>query len=439
MSIRKFHIRTFGCQMNVHDSEQMAQILSNAGYVETDEVDRADVVIVNTCSVREKAAQKAYSQLGRLKGLREKRPGLVIGVAGCLAQEHGAGFFRRAPYLDLVLGTHNIHRLPEMIEEITNTGSRVVDTSFRESVRSLGIRTLPPDGNVSAYVTIMQGCNNFCSYCIVPYVRGREESRTSGDIVDEVRFLTDNGIREVTLLGQNVNSYGNTLTRDADFPALLRMVSKIEGIDRLRFTTSHPKDLSERVAGCFADLDNLCEHIHLPVQSGSDYVLKRMKRGYTSGEYLKKIDILRNACPDITITSDIIVGFPGETDSDFQKTIDLMKEVRFDNVFSFKYSDRSGTASEEYDGKVEEGVKSERLYELQALQENHSLEKNRWLEGMVTDVLIEGVSKNSDADVTGRTRGNKIVNLAGNTSLRGKTVRVRIAHAYTHSLRGEMI
>jgi len=425
--------------MNVHDSEQMAQILSDAGYVKTDKADRADVIIVNTCSVREKAAQKAYSQLGRLKKLREKRPGLVIGVAGCLAQEHGAGFFRRAPYLDLVLGTHNIHRLPGIIEEINNAGSRVVDTSFRESVRSLGIRTLPPDGDVSAYVTIMQGCNNFCSYCIVPYVRGREESRASGEIVDEIRFLADNGIREVTLLGQNVNSYGSTLSGDTSFPALLRMIGKIEGIDRIRFTTSHPKDLSEELAVCFADLDNLCEHIHLPVQSGSDHVLKRMKRGYTAGEYLKKIDMLRNACPDITITSDIIVGFPGEKDSDFQKTIDLMKEVRFDNTFSFKYSDRHGTASEGYDGKVEEGVKGERLSELQLLQESHSLEKNRGLEGTVKDVLIEGVSKNNDTDVTGRTRGNKIVNLAGDTGLTGKTVRVRIAQAYVHSLRGEII
>ncbi len=439
MSARKFHIHTFGCQMNVHDSEQMAQILSDAGYVKTDEADKADIIIVNTCSVREKAAQKAYSRLGRLKRLREKMSDHVIVVTGCLAQEHGVGFFRRAPYLDLVLGTHNIHRLPEMLEEVSSTGSQVVDTSFHKSVKSLGIRTLPPDGNVSAYVTIMQGCNNFCSYCIVPYVRGREESRAGGDILDEIRFLADNGIREVTLLGQNVNSYGSTLSGDTDFPALLRMVSKIDGIDRIRFTTSHPKDLSERLAGCFADLGNLCEHIHLPVQSGSDHVLKRMKRGYTVEEYLKKIKMLKSMCPNISITSDIIVGFPGERNSDFQKTIDLMKEVRFDNVFSFKYSDRRGTASEGYDGKVEEEVKSERLRVLQAIQESHSLEKNRGLEGIVEDVLIEGVSKNNDADIAGRTRGNKIVNLAGDTGLTGRTVRVRIVQAHTYSLRGEMV
>ena len=425
--------------MNVHDSQQMAQILSGAGYVETDEAGRADIIIINTCSVREKAAQKVYSHLGRLKRLKQENPGLIMGVAGCLAQEHGTGFFRRFPYLDFVLGTHNLHHFPGMIEKISNTRSRIADTSFHRSVRSLGIRTLPPDGDVSAYVTIMQGCNNFCSYCIVPYVRGREESRASGDIVDEIRFLADNDIREVTLLGQNVNSYGSTLPGDTDFPALLRMVSKIDGIDRIRFTTSHPKDLSEDLACCFADLDKLCEHIHLPVQSGSDHVLKRMKRGYTVGEYLKKIGMLRNACPDITITSDIIVGFPGESGSDFQKTIDLMKEVRFDNTFSFKYSDRRGTASEGYDEKVEEEIRSKRLSELQALQESHSLEKNRSLEGIVEDVLIGGVSKNNGADITGRTRGNKIVNLAGDAGLVGRTVRVKIVQAYTHSLRGEML
>jgi len=425
--------------MNVHDSRQMAQILSDAGYVETDEADTADIIIVNTCSVREKAAQKAYSQLGRLKRLRKKRPGLIIAVAGCLAQEHGAGFFRKAPYLDLVVGTHNIHRLPAMLEEISSTRSPGVDTSFHDSIRSLGIRTLPPEGEVSAYVTIMQGCNNFCSYCIVPYVRGREESRTSGDILDEIRFLADNGVREITLLGQNVNSYGSTLSGNTDFPALLREIHKIQGIERIRFTTSHPKDLSERLADCFTDLDTLCEHIHLPVQSGSDDVLKKMKRGYTAGEYLKKIEMLKRANPDISITSDIIVGFPGETDSDFQKTIDLMKEVRFDNTFSFKYSDRDGTASKEYDKKVEETIKSKRLTELQALQESHSIEKNRSLEGSAEDVLIEGISKNSSADVTGRTRSNKIVNLAGNADLSGETVHVKIVQAYMHSLRGELI
>ncbi len=425
--------------MNVHDSQQMAQLLSDAGYTATDDAGRADIIIINTCSVREKAAQKVYSQLGRLKKLKRMRPGLIMGVAGCLAQEHGTEFFRRFGYLDLVLGTHNIHRLPEMIKEITNTQSRIVETAFHESVRSLGIRTLPPGGDVSAYVTIMQGCNNFCSYCIVPYVRGREESRDSVDIIDEIKLLADSGIREVTLLGQNVNSYGKTCDGEIDFPTLLRRINDIEGIERIRFTTSHPKDLSDDLVRCFADLDKLCEHIHLPVQSGSDYVLKEMKRGYTAEDYLVKIGMLKDVCPDISITSDIIVGFPGEGDDDFEKTIDLMKEVRFDNTFSFKYCDRRGTASELYEGKVEEKIKGDRLSTLQALQEQHSLESNRSLKGKVEDVLIEGVSTNNEADITGRTRGNKIVNLPGGADLIGRTVRVRIVRAYTHSLRGEMV
>ena len=439
MSAGTFYIHTFGCQMNVHDSEQMAHLLGEAGYVEAGEAAGADIIIINTCSVREKAAQKAYSHLGRLKRLKKKNPSLIMGVTGCLAQELGGGLFRKAPYLDLVIGTHNIHRLVEMIAEIKDRGTQLVDTSFHRSVRSLGVLALPSPESVSAFVTIMQGCNNFCSYCIVPYVRGREESRRSADIADEIRFLAGNGIREVTLLGQNVNSYGSGLSEKINFPALLRMIDGMGGIDRIRFTTSHPKDLSGDLAACFADLDTVCEHIHLPVQSGSDYVLEKMKRGYTVGEYLEKVDMLRDASPDISITSDMIVGFPGEKESDFQKTIDLMEKVRFDNIFSFRYCDRRGTASEGYSGKVAETIKQERLARLQLLQEEHSLEKNGSLEGRVEDVLVEGVSKNDNADVTGRTRGNKIVNFAGGTDLIGRTVRVRIVRAHMHSLRGEVL
>ncbi|TFG93488.1 MAG: tRNA (N6-isopentenyl adenosine(37)-C2)-methylthiotransferase MiaB [Syntrophobacterales bacterium] len=439
MSTGTFYIHTFGCQMNVHDSEQMARILGEAGYVKTGEAGRADIIIINTCSVREKSAQKVYSQLGRLKKLKQENQDLILGVAGCLAQEQGARFFRKVPYLDLVIGTHNIHRLVKIIEGIKDRRSQIVDTSFHRSVPSLGIITLPPPGSVSAFVTIMQGCNNFCSYCIVPYVRGREESRQSADIIDEIRFLAENGIREVTLLGQNVNSYGATLSGGIDFPELLGMINEIDGVDRIRFTTSHPKDLSGDLAACFADLDKVCEHIHLPVQSGSDYVLKKMKRGYTVGEYLEKVDMLRDASPDISITSDMIVGFPGEKESDFQKTIDLMGKVRFDNTFSFRYCDRHGTASEAYDGKVEETVARERLSRLQSLQERHSLEKNRYFEGSVEDVLVEGGSKNDASDITGRTRGNKIVNFAGGTDLIGKTVRVKIVRAHIHSLRGDLL
>jgi len=439
MSSGTFYIHTFGCQMNVHDSEQMGQLLCDEGYVRVDEAAGADIIIINTCSVREKAAQKAYSELGRLKRFKRRNPDLIMGVAGCLAQELGNGFFRKAPYLDFVLGTHNLHRLARIVGSVRDRRSRVADTSFHQPVRSLGIRTLPSGGRISAFVTIMQGCNNFCSYCIVPYVRGREESRQSIDILDEIGFLAENGIREVTLLGQNVNSYGSGLSEGIDFPALLRMINGTEGIERIRFTTSHPKDLSDDLAACFAGLDKVCEHIHLPVQAGSDYVLKKMKRGYTVGEYLKKVGMVRDACPEISITSDIIVGFPGEKEHDFQKTIDLMEEVRFDNTFSFRYCDRSGTASEGYDEKVAEEIKRERLSLIQSLQERHTFEKNRTMEGRVEDVLVEGFSKGSSVDVTGRTRGNKIVNLTGDETLAGKTVRVKIVRAHMHSLRGEML
>ncbi len=423
--------------MNVHDSEQMGQLLCEAGYVEADEALGADIIIVNTCSVREKAAQKAYSQLGRFKKLKKEKQDLILGVVGCLAQEHGSEFFRRAPYLDFVIGTHNVHRAPQIIEAVRREKARISETSFQPSVQSLGIRVLPPDGRVSAFVTIMQGCNNFCSYCIVPYVRGREESRESADIVDEIRFLAVGGVKEVVLLGQNVNSYSGGGVRNVGFPTLLRMIDDIEGIERIRFTTSHPKDLSSDLAACFADLDKLWGHIHLPVQPGSDYVLKKMKRGYTVESYLEKIVMLRDACPDISITSDIIVGFPGETEGDFQKTIDLMKEVRFDSTFSFRYCDRRGTASEGFQGKVPEAVKQERLSRLQLLQREHSLEKNRSLKGRVVGVLVEGGSKSGGNDVTGRTRGNRIVNFAGRTDMIGRTVRVKIVRAYMHSLRGE--
>lgn len=439
MSSETFYIHTFGCQMNVHDAEQMGQLLKDAGYEKIGAADGADIIIVNTCSVREKAAQKAYSHLGRLKKLKKQRPGLIMGVAGCLAQEHEREFFRRAPYLDFVLGTHNIHHLPRIIEEIRSGTARIVDTSFHSSIRSLGIRVLPSVGTVSAFVTIMQGCNNFCSYCIVPYVRGREESRESADIRDEICFLAGGGVKEVVLLGQNVNSYGHGLANNVDFPTLLRMINDIEGIERIRFTTSHPKDLSDTLASCFADLDKVCGHIHLPVQSGSDYVLKKMKRGYTVEEYLRKVGMLRAACPEISITSDLIVGFPGEREDDFQKTIDLMEEVRFDNTFSFRYCDRHGTASEGYDGKITEEVKQDRLSRLQSLQREHSLEKNRSLEGKKVDVLVEGVGKGGDSDITGRTRDNKIVNFQGDTNLIGRVVPVEIVRASMHSLRGERL
>jgi tRNA-2-methylthio-N6-dimethylallyladenosine synthase len=439
MKKKHCHIRTFGCQMNVHDSKQMMELLEKRGYEETEDITRADLIIVNTCSVREKAEQKIHSFLGRLRKDKEKNPDLMIGIAGCVAQQWGKTFLDKVHHLDFVLGTHNIHRLPEIVEDVKLSRSRIAETTFRKSVQSLGILTLPKNGEVSAFVTIMQGCNNFCAYCIVPYLRGREESRESGEILDEIRALAAHGIKEVTLLGQNVNSYGNTWKNGADFPTLLAMINAVEGIERIRFTTSHPKDLSDGLIESFASLDKLCEHIHLPIQSGSDSVLERMRRGYTVREYLEKVEKLRARCPDISITTDIIVGFPGESDGDFQKTIDLMRKVRFDNLFSFKYSDRPGIASAGYSDKVGENVKSERLSFLQKLQESHTLEKNRALNGKEEEVLIEGASKNNDEEITGRTRTNRIVNLPGENGMKGKTVWVKIVRAYMHSLRGELL
>jgi tRNA-2-methylthio-N6-dimethylallyladenosine synthase len=436
---KKLFIRTFGCQMNVHDSEQLAQLLKGSGYTTTDSAEEADLIIVNTCSIRDKAEQKVYSQLGRYRHLKQEKPGLVLGVCGCVAQQQGERFIEKIPYLDLVFGTHNIHRLPEFISRVENTGRPVVETGFHDTVPSIGILALPESGSVSAFVTIMQGCDNYCAFCVVPYLRGREESRKFHDILAEVRALAARGVKEVTLLGQNVNSYGKSLGNGHSFSELLRAIGKIEGIERIRFTTSHPRDLSDDIIACFRDVRALCEFIHLPVQSGSDAVLARMNRKYASDDYLDCVRKLREACPDIAISSDIIVGFPGETEQDYQKTLDLMGKVRFDTLFSFQYSERKGTAAVGLDGKVNHDEKRRRLIELQALQERHTQERNDKLVGKIAEVLVEGTSRNTSRDMMGRTRTNKIVNFAGGRNLVGRTVRVRIVEAFLHSLRGEML
>jgi tRNA-2-methylthio-N6-dimethylallyladenosine synthase len=435
---KKLYIQTFGCQMNVQDAEKMAALLEPSGYETTDDPGRADLILVNTCSIREKAAQKIYSQLGRFRALKEGNPRLRIGVGGCLAQQWGERFFRRAPYVDLVFGTHQIHRLPEMVGELERARRRIVETGFCDRVRSLCIPAHPASGAVGAFVTIMQGCNNFCAYCVVPNLRGREESRPLPEILGEVEMLAGQGIREVTLLGQNVNSYGQTLPEKTDFAELIGAIGKVSGMERIRFTTSHPKDLSARLIACFGGVAPLCEHIHLPVQSGSDRVLRRMNRGYTAAAYREKVAALRRACPGISITSDVIVGFPGEEEGDFQETLKLMREIRFDNLFSFQYSEREGTAAVGMDRPVCDNVKRERLRMLQTLQEEHTLEKNRACVRRLEKVLVEGPSRNGNGDMTGRTRGNRIVNFPGTTRLIGKTISVRIVEAFPHSLRGEL-
>jgi len=437
LETKKLYIHTFGCQMNVQDSEKMAALLLNSGYETTDDMERADLIIVNTCSIREKAEQKIYSQLGRYRAVKELNPRLIIGVGGCLAQQLGERLFRRVPYLDLVFGTHQIHRLPELIYALEQERSRKVETAFCERVRSLDIMAQPTAGAIGTFVTIMQGCNNCCAYCVVPRLRGREESRPLPEIIREIETLAGRGIREVTLLGQNVNSYGKTQGDGSDFADLIRAIGDVPGVERIRFTTSHPKDLSEKLIACFGTVGSLCEHIHLPVQSGSDRVLGRMNRGYTAQGYREKIAALREACPEISITSDVIVGFPGEEDRDFQQTLELMQEVRFDNLFSFQYSPREGTAAAGMDHPVCGSVKRERLRILQAIQADHTLEKNKARLGRTEAVLVEGLSKNECTEMTGRTRGNRIVNFSGRSELIGKTLALRITGAFPHSLRGE--
>jgi tRNA-2-methylthio-N6-dimethylallyladenosine synthase len=435
---KNLFIYTFGCQMNVHDSEKIAALMEKSGYARVDDVGKADLIIINTCSIREKAAQKVYSQLGRLKEFKKRKPKLIIGVGGCLAQQWGVKFIERVPHLDLVFGTHNIHSLPDLITTVEKTRAPVVRTEFHERVQSLGILAPIQNGKVTAYVTIMQGCNNFCSYCVVPHLRGEEESRSLPEIVKEVEVLASRGVKEVTLLGQNVNSYGKAIGNGHDFADLLHEIGSIRGIERIRFTTSHPKDLSDGLLSCFSEVDKLCEHIHLPVQTGSDRVLKMMNRCYTNANYCERVDKLRSICPGISITSDIIVGFPGEAEGDFQATIDMMEKIRFDNLFSFKYSERDGTAAADLGDKVSESVKNDRLRVVQALQEKYTLERNEAMIGNKEEILVEENSRNSKEDVAGRTRTNKIVNFRGGLEMIGKTVSVLITDAYQHSLRGRL-
>jgi tRNA-2-methylthio-N6-dimethylallyladenosine synthase len=436
---KRVYIETYGCQMNEHDSEQILRLLQRSNYLETEDAQEADLILVNTCSVREKPEQKVYSALGRFKRLKEEK-GTIIGVAGCVAQQEGQRLLERIPYLDMVIGTHAIPLIPQMLERVEVIGEKVCKTDFDTEGKHLDA-FLPrgPVSVVKSYVTIMQGCNHFCSYCIVPYVRGREKSRPSQEIVDEANHLTQRGVKEICLLGQNVNSYGKGLKEEIKFPELLSMLDGIGGIERIRFTTSHPQDLSEELIQAHGGLKKLCEHIQLPFQSGSNRILEAMNRGYTRESYLEKIDRLKEVCPSIAITADVMVGFPGEEEKDFEETLDLMEKVRFDDLFSFKYSPRKETKAARLGEQVQEKVKQERLTLLQRIQKEVTLQKNQALEGRIEEVLVEGYSKQSKRDVTGRTRNNRAVNFEGDLSLVGRLIPVRIIQAYAHSLRGELV
>ncbi|MBX6423638.1 tRNA (N6-isopentenyl adenosine(37)-C2)-methylthiotransferase MiaB [Thermosulfurimonas sp. F29] len=439
--MKRVFLKTFGCQMNEYDSERMLALLAGE-YVPCEAPEEADLILINTCSVRRKAEEKVYSLVGRFRHLKARRPEVVVGVCGCVAQQEGERLVKRMPHVDLVLGTQNVHRLPEALREIEKGRRPLVLTEMRRDFVPPLI--LPsPDGRrpVKAQVTIMQGCDNFCSYCVVPYVRGREVSRPPEDILKEIECLVERGVREVTLLGQNVNSYGKKEPGFPTFAELIRLVAEIPGLWRIRFTTSHPKDLSEDLMRAFAEVDKLCEHLHLPVQSGSTRILRRMNRGYTRDEYLEKVRRLREICPEIALTTDIIVGFPGETEEDFRETLSLLEEVRFDEIFSFKYSDRPYARAREFSDKVPEEVKAERLERVHELQARITQEINRSYIGKTVEVLVEGPSETRPELLTGRTRTNHVVNFSApeGLDLKGALVYVLIKDTGKHSLRGEYL
>ena len=439
--MKKLYLQTYGCQMNQYDSERVAQVLGRMDYERTEQIDTADLILLNTCSVRDKAEQKVYSALGRWKELKDRRESVIIGVGGCVAQQEGANLLRRMPHVDLVFGTHNIHKLPQMVEQVQRSQSRPVEIAFYRDPSYMD----DPEGRsriegAKAFVTIMQGCNKVCSFCIVPYVRGREVSRPSATILAEIESLAHHGVKEVMLLGQNVNSYGKTSPGELSFAELLGRVNAIEGLQRIRFTTSHPQDLSPELIEAFATLDKLCEHLHLPVQSGSDTVLTRMRRGYTRNEYLTRIDRLRQRCPKVALSTDIIVGFPGETDVEFANTLEMLRQVEYDEIFSFMYSPRTQTVSAKiYDDDVVDEIKKDRLQEVLRLQKEISLKRNRQGIGNVDEVLVDGRSRLKNGQVMGRTRTNRIVNLTGEETLVGSLLPVRIIGATANSLIGEVI
>jgi tRNA-2-methylthio-N6-dimethylallyladenosine synthase len=434
---RLFYIATMGCQMNENDSDILSQHLINYGFDRSPDQDHADMIIINTCTVREKAQQKAFSLLGRILALKEERPDIILGIMGCIAQQEGPALLKKYPGIDLVLGTREVSNFPKLLDSVIKKGERVVATDL--SIDQL--TPIVPDGfyngRLKSFISIMDGCNNFCTYCIVPLVRGREQSRLARDILSLANQLVSQGVKEITLLGQNVNSYLSPEDNGINFPKLLKILSKVDGIERIRFTTSHPKDLSDELIDCFNHLHNLCPHIHLPFQSGSDRILKLMNRRYTVDNYINRVNKLKKIRPDMSITSDVIVGFPNESEDDFKMTLDLMDEIEFDNLFSFKYSDREGTFAAKMDEKISEEIKLYRLSILQEKQKRITLKKNKFLEGKDIEVLVEGYSKKG-GQLTGRSPCNKIVNFTCDNIAIGDLVNVRIEKAFINSLQGSI-
>lgn len=440
MKNKKYTIITYGCQMNEHDSEKISWILENMGYTWTDNKEESDFIIYNTCLVRENAELRVYGQLGSLKGLKREKPELIIGVCGCMMQREDVRkvILSKHKHVDIIFGTNNIHKLPQLINRYEQTGNTVVDIveDSREIVEGIEANRIYP---YKAFVNIMYGCNNFCTYCIVPYTRGREKSREPENIIKEVENLARSGYKEVTLLGQNVNSYGKTLDKNYSFAKLLEQINKIEGIERIRFMTSHPKDLSEELIEAMTKLDKVCEHLHLPVQSGSNAVLKAMNRNYTKENYLLLIDKIKKAIPNIAISTDIIVGFPGETEEDFNETLDLVEKVRYDSAFTFLYSVREGTIAANMENQIPDDIKHERFQRLLDTLYPIFYENNLEYMDKTVEVLVEDISKNDPSVLTGRTRTGKLIHFKGEKDLIGQLVNVKIIKAKSFTLEGLLI
>ena len=436
----RYYIKTYGCQMNEYDSTRMGDVLeATAGMQPTDDPAQADVLLVNTCSVREKAESKVFSLLGEWKQIKDLRPGVIIGVGGCVASQEGDQLVKAAPQVDLVFGPQTVHRLPQMIAELRQHGRAVVDTSFPE-IEKFDHLPAPRAEGPTAFVSIMEGCSKYCSFCVVPYTRGDEISRNLDSVLEEVAALAAQGVREVTLLGQNVNAYRGAMSDGVivDLATLLHHVAAIDGIERIRFTTSHPLEFDDSLIEAYAQLPKLANHLHLPVQSGSDRILALMKRGYTALEFKARIRKLRAVRPDISVTSDFIVGFPGETERDFDATMNLVRDLNIDQSFSFLYSRRPGTPAASLPDEVPHETKQARLVRLQALLEEHSQARNRAHVGSVQRVLVERPARKDDSELAGRTEDNRWVNFPGPARLIGHFVDVEITEAKAHSLRGRI-
>ena len=437
---KHFYIETWGCQMNEEDSEKLSGMLKRVGYTKTENKEDAGIILFNTCCVRENAENKVFGNLGALKHLKKENPDLIIGICGCMMQQEGMAdkILKKFPYVNIVFGTHNAYKFPEYLNRVKTEGVQIKEIFNKETDIVEGL-PIDRESNVKAFVTIMYGCNNFCTYCIVPYVRGRERSRKPEDILNEVRELVAQGYKEITLLGQNVNSYGKGLEEEVDFAKLLRMINEIEGLERVRFMTSHPKDLTHDVIMAIKECDKLCEQIHLPVQSGSNSILKKMNRHYTKEYYLDLIKKIKEEIPGVTLTTDIIVGFPGETEEDFQETLELVKEVGYYSAFTFIYSRRNNTPADMMLNQVSEEDKHHRFNRLVAAVNERVIAQNKAEEGNILEVLVEGNSKNDAEKLTGRTRTGRLVNFTGENVNVGELVNVKITRAQNFSLIGEVI